>query len=357
MNVNGSRINPSFSSSAAQKTQFEGAKVIPANGSSCSEVAKVFMELTDIKMVVEKAQVVAGLLKSAEGGLNDWDLPCDLTPLHIACLAGDMELLQLALEDGVCQDRIDQHTSSCSTTTTSSTPTSITITTTISATAATAAALPDGNNEIGDNLPIAMNHDTALHFALLTGWNEGALTLMEQLIAEDKLENTTNDKRNSLFSLAASYSSLGVVRRLCNHFMTSEGYRAHLFHKSEDQKTLLHCAVEQDDPKVFKYLEDQQHTSTNNMIRDSANDQDNQLGLLPRTTINDKDRNGKTPADLAAVKVGLLYVQKFRDNPKLVEQVRFSGDDNPWQHYYLQDITGLMHHVSWISPCRSCNLV
>ena len=356
MNVNTSQINPSFPSSAAQKTQFEGAKVIPANGSSCSEVAKAFMELTDIKMVVEKAQVVAGLLKSAEGGLNDWDLPCDLTPLHIACLAGDMELLQLALEDGVCQDRIDQHTASCSTTTTSSTPDSITITTTISVTAAIAAnaAGLEDPGEIRNILPIAMNHDTALHFALLTGWNEGALTLMEQLIAEDKLENTMNDKRNSLFSLAASHSSLKVVHMLCKHFMTSEDYRAHLFHKSEDQKTLLHCAVEQDDHEVFEYLRREQMETTKNKNVDLAEEhgyryRDFPESLsLPTTTRDDKDRNGNTPKELIELKLGLDNLQKLRDNPKLLEQKRYNGCDSPWEKYYLQDMTWLIDPVSWI---------
>lgn len=354
MDVNTSQINPSFPSSAAQKTQFEGAKVIPANGSSCGEAAKVFTELTDIKMLVETAQVVAGLLKSAEGGLNDWDLPCDLTPLHIACLAGDMKLLQLALQNDVCRSRIDQHTASCSTTTTSSTPDSITITTTISVTAAIAAnaAGLEDPGEIRNILPIAMNHDTALHFALLTGWNEGALTLMEALRKLGKLENTSNDKRNSLFSLAASHSSLEVVHELCSHFMGSENYRAYLFHKSEDQKTLLHCAVEQDDHKVFEYLQREQMETTDNVNSDLARKHGYRYQdfpeRLPTTTRDDKDRNGNTPEELIALKLGLDNIQKLRDNPRLLKQKRYNGCDSLWEKYYLQDITFLIDPVSWI---------
>ncbi|WP_422467079.1 hypothetical protein [Endozoicomonas sp. ALC013] len=354
MDVNTSQINPSFPSSAAQETQSEGLKVIPTNGSSSSEVAKVFTELTDIKMLVEKAQVVAGLLKSAEGGLNDWDLPCDLTPLHIACLAGDMKLLQLALKNDVCRSRIDQHTASCSTTTTSSTPDSITITTTISVTAAIAAnaARLEDPGEIRNILPIAMNHDTALHFALLTGWNEGALTLMEALRKLGKLANTTNDKRNSLFSLAASHSSLKVVRELCSHFMGSEHYRAYLFHKSEDQKTLLHCAVEQDDHEVFEYLQREQMETTDNincaLARKHGYRYQDFPERLPTTTRADKDRNGNTPEELIALKLGLDNIQKLKDNPRLLEQKRYHGCDSLWEKYYLQDITFLIDPVSWI---------
>ncbi|MGI2029246.1 ankyrin repeat domain-containing protein [Endozoicomonas acroporae] len=356
MDVNNSQINPSFPSSAAKETQLEAVKAIPTNGASCGEVAKAFTELTDIKMLVETAQVVAGLLKSAEDGLNDWDLPCDLTPLHIACLAGDMELLQLALKNDVCRSRIDQHTASCSTTTTSSTPDSITITTTISITAAIAAnaARLQDPGEIRNILPIAMNHDTALHFALLTGWNEGTLTLMEALSKLGKLENTTNDKRNSLFSLAASHSSLEVVRELCSHFMGSENYRAHLFHKSEDQKTLLHCAVEQDDHEVFRYLQREQMETTDNINRDLARkhgyryrDFPESLSL-PTTTRDDKDRNGNTPEELIALKLGLDNIQKLRDNPRLLEQKRYNGCDSLWEKYYLQDIAFLIDPVSWV---------
>ncbi|WP_163371412.1 ankyrin repeat domain-containing protein [Endozoicomonas acroporae] len=354
MDVNNSQINPSFPSSAAKETQLEAVKAIPTNGASCGEVAKAFTELTDIKMLVETAQVVAGLLKSAEDGLNDWDLPCDLTPLHIACLAGDMELLQLALKNDVCRSRIDQHTASCSTTTTSSTPDSITITTTISVTAAIAAnaARLQDPGEIRNILPIAMNHDTALHFALLTGWNEGTLTLMEALSKLGKLENTTNDKRNSLFSLAASHSSLEVVRELCSHFMGSENYRAHLFHKSEDQKTLLHCAVEQDDHEVFRYLQREQMETTDNINRDLARKHGYRHldfpGRLPISTRDDKDRDGNTPEELIALKIGLDHIQKLRDNPRLLEQKRYNGCDSLWEEYYLQDITFLIDPVSWI---------
>ncbi|MBO9496438.1 hypothetical protein J7438_20475 [Thalassotalea sp. G20_0] len=265
--------------------------------------------------------------------------------MHIACLAGDMELLKLAILDHFCQEHIDQQTSADVDATANE------------ATANAATASPKSNNEVGDQQPIATNHDTALHFALLTGWNEGALALMEELDVQDKLKNTVNDRGESLLSLAASHSSLEVVCELCDSFKSSENYREYLFHKSEHQRTLLHCAVDQDGPEVFNYLQDQQLSATRKMIRDSANDQDNQLRMLPRTTRADKDRNGNTPDNLAAIKVGLLFVQQYSDNPKLLEQIRFSGDKHPWQTYYFQDITGLMQPTSWISPLRSCNLV
>ncbi|MGI2029245.1 hypothetical protein [Endozoicomonas acroporae] len=262
-----------------------------------------------------------------------------------------MELLNIAILDDFCREHIDQQTSADVDATANG------ATENNEATANAATASPEGNNEIGDQQPIATNHDTALHFALLTGWDKGALALMEELDVQDKLKNTINDRGESLFSLAASHSSLEVVRGLCNHFKTSENYREYLFHKSEHQRTLLHCAVDQNGPEVFGYLQDQQMSATREMIAASPNDPDNQLRMLPRTTRADKDRNGNTPDKLAAIKTGLLLIQQFHDNPKLVEQVRFNDSNPPWLDYYLQDITGLMQPVSWISPFRSCNLV
>ncbi|MGO0308112.1 ankyrin repeat domain-containing protein [Endozoicomonas acroporae] len=350
MNVN-SQIIRQVPASPVQETQHEGVEAIPAKQPSCSEMANVFPTLTDTETLVEKAKAVARQLKDPDGKLNDWEFPCNLTPLHIACLAGDMELLNIAILDDFCREHIDQQTSADVDATANG------ATENNEATANAATASPEGNNEAGDQRPIATNHDTALHFALLTGWDKGALALMEELDVQDKLKNTINDRGESLFSLAASHSSLEVVRGLCNHFKTSENYREYLFHKSEHQRTLLHCAVDQNGPEVFGYLQDQQMSATREMIAASPNDPDNQLRMLPRTTRADKDRNGNTPDKLAAIKTGLLLIQQFHDNPKLVEQVRFNDSNPPWLDYYLQDITGLMQPVSWISPFRSCNLV
>ncbi|WP_422463049.1 hypothetical protein [Endozoicomonas sp. ALB115] len=347
MNVTGSQIIRQVPASPVQEKQHEGVEAIPAKEPSCSEMANVFPKLTDTETLVEKAKAVARQLKDPDGKLNDWEFPCNLTPLHIACLAGDMELLKLAMLDDFCQEHIDQQTSADTDVDATANETS--------ANAATAS--PEGNNEVGDQRPIATNHDTALHFALLTGWDKGALALIEELDVQDKLKNTINDRGESLLSLAASHSSLEVVRGLCDSFKASENYREYLFHKSEHQRTLLHCAVDQNGPEVFNYLQDQQMSATREMIAGSANDQDNQLRMLPRTTRADKDRNGNTPEKLAAMKAGLRYIQQFHDNPKLVEEVRFSDNKNPWLNYYLQDITGLMQPISWISPFRSCNLV
>ncbi|USE34911.1 ankyrin repeat domain-containing protein [Endozoicomonas sp. SCSIO W0465] len=357
MNVT-SQIQPHIPASPVQETKHEGVEAIPAKEPSCSETAKVFPKLTDTRTLVETAKTVAGQLKDPDGELNDWDFPCNLTPLHIASLAGDMELLRLAIADDFCREYIDQQTSATADGATANDDgASATEATAIEATANVASASPKGNNEVGDQQPIATNHDTALHFALLTGWDKGALALIEELDVQDKMKNTINDKGESLFSLAASHSSLEVVRELCSHFEASENYREYLFHTSEHQRTLLHCAVDQDVPEVFNYLQERQMSATREMIAGSANDQDNQLRMLPRTTMADKDSNGKTPEDLAAIKVGLLYVQQLHDNPKLVEQVRFSDSSNPWQRYYLQNITGLMEPISWIPPWQQCTLV
>ncbi|WP_257295714.1 ankyrin repeat domain-containing protein [Endozoicomonas sp. YOMI1] len=351
MNIT-SQIQPHVPASPIQETQHKGVEAIPAKEPSCSETAKVFPKLTDTEMLIETAKVVAEQLKGSDGGLNDWELPCNLTPLHIACLAGDMELLKLATADDIFQEYIDQQTSAADADADADA-------TANAATANAATASPEGNNEVGALQPIATNHDTALHFALLTGWDKGALALMEELDVQDKLKNTINDRGESLFSLAARHSSLEVVRRLCDHFQANENYREYLFHKSEHQRTLLHCAVDQDGPEVFDYLQEQQISATREMIKDSANDQDNQLRMLPRTTLDDKDRNGNTPEKLAEMKVGLLCVQQFRDNPKLLEQVRLSGS-SPWLDYFFQDMTDLMEPRSWAPPWGErpwCNLV
>lgn len=351
MHVDGSQIKSYVPGSLVEETPGEGVEALPAKESPANDAAKGFLESTDSEKLVSTAVAVAKQLKGPDGKLNNLDLPCDLTPLHIACLASDMELLMLALTDNFCQDHIDQHTSSTAATATSDDA--------AAATATAASASPRDNNET-DKPPIAMNHDTALHFALLTGWNEGALRLIDELDVQEKLNNTTNNSGESLLSLAASHSSLDVVRKLCKHFSTSENYHSYLFHKAEHQRTLLHCAVEQDDPEVFRHLHEQQAISSLKITKGSAHDPGNRL-QIPSTTRGDKDKNGKTPDELIELKValdmGLNMLRQMRDNPALIKQKRSEGFQNPWQPYYLQNVAHLMEARSWIPPWQQCTLV
>lgn len=329
MNISGSQVKPHELPPITDQGQLtEGVEAIKTEAPVCSEAAREFPELTDTEALTQTAKVVAEGLKGSEGGLNDWDLPCNLTPIHIACLARDRELLESTLEDERSSDWMNQHTSS------------------------TAA---DGENPaVGDKQPLAMNHDTPLHFALLTGWNEGASKLIDKLITREQLENTVNNSGNSLLSLAAGHSSLDVLQALCAHFRESDDYHAHLFHKSADQRSLLHHAVQQDDTKIFQYLEHEQFCASEKVIKGSVSDQDSLI--YPKTTNGDQDMNGKKPADLIKDKVGALYVQNLHDNPQLVEQKRYQGCANPWEHHYLQETTGLMDPISWVPPWERVKL-
>lgn len=283
---------------------------IKTNALVYGEAARGFLESADLAKFIDTAKAVAAELKGPDGRLNDWTLPYNLTPLHIACLAQDTELLSAALNDNRCQ--VDQ---------------------------CTVALKKDGLAVSVDDKQIsAMNHDPALHFALFTGWNEGALLLIDRLESQGKLEHTVNNTGNSVLNLAASKCSREVVDSLCTHFRNSESedYESYLFHKTDNQSSLLHHAAQQDDPAVLKYLENQQ-------------------GLFGNITRYDQDKGGKTPVDLIKEKVGEKYVQQLETDEALRDSKWVNGFNNQWEQYYMEECLGDTR--SWIPPWKQCVIV
>ncbi len=194
--------------------------------------AERFLKSGSIGDFLGAAKAIATELKGPERQLKPWSLPYNLTPLHIACLARDDDLLKAALNDSRCLSCIDQCTVGLS-------EEKLAVT-------------------VGEKSMPAMNHDTALHFALFTGWNEGALTLIEQLKAAGSLDHTVNNTGNSLLNLAAGNCSLEVVKELCKNFASCDGYKDFLLHTTHNHSSILHHASSQKKPDVFHFLFNEQ---------------------------------------------------------------------------------------------------
>ena len=294
-----------------------------------TESASKFLKSAEVEIFLENARAVAAELLTPNGCLVDsWNLPHQLTPLHFACLAKDRMLLDAALADPQCWDIINQRTS-----------------------------VIDVNElaVINDGMEMpAMNGDTALHFALYNGWNEGALKLIHELSAAGKINNTVNNTGSSLLSLAAAYSSLDVVSELCNCLnqeFCMVYYYDYLMHSTSSQNSLLHLATQQPDPRVFEFL------------------LENQLDGTGGSTLLQLNNDGKTPADLikevlldkrrvaleyAANDKKLMYAQQLKDDQaKALEDYKSQLDrndcytrkyfkdlgypDGPWQEFYMEN--------------------
>ncbi|WP_422491080.1 ankyrin repeat domain-containing protein [Endozoicomonas sp. ALE010] len=294
-----------------------------------TEAASKFLKSAEVGTFLDNAKDVAAELLTPNGRLVDsWNLPHQLTPLHIACLAKDNVLLEAVLADPQCSDIIDQCTSAIDVD-------ELAITT-----------------KDGKSIP-AMNADTPLHFALLNSWNEGAFILIHELSAAGKINNTVNNTGDSLLSLAAANGSLDVVSELCDCLrrdFRQVYYDDHLMHSTNSQSSLLHLATQQQHPKVFEYL------------------LENQLDGTGRSTLLQLDNDGKTPADLIKEVLldkrrvflesdgnvkRLIYAQQLKDDQaKALEDYESQLDrndsytrkyfkdlgypDGPWQEFYME---------------------
>ena len=125
--------------------------------------------------------------------LSDAKLPNGLTHAHMACLTRDLSFLNRLLGIPDCVEHITQK---------------------CSAIHVDELALLDPV-EGKPQMP-AMNGDPALHYALFTGWTDGAVTLINRLKLDNKLEPTINNTDNSSLNLAAGSCGLEVVKLLCD---------------------------------------------------------------------------------------------------------------------------------------------
>ncbi|WP_163387809.1 ankyrin repeat domain-containing protein [Endozoicomonas acroporae] len=326
MNGTGGVINlPPENISPGPMYETDKASAVP----EFTEAASKFLKSAEVGTFLDNAKAVAAELLTPDDRLVDsWNLPHQLTPLHIACLAKDRVLFKAALADPQCWKIIDQCTS--------------------------AIDVDELAITKDDKKMPAMNGDTPLHFALYNGWNEGALKLIHELSDAGKINNTVNNTGSSLLSLAAAYGSLDVVSELCNCLKREFSlvyFDDYLMHSTNSQSSLLHLATQQQNPKVFEYL------------------LENQLNSSGGSTLLQLDNDGKTPADLikevlldirrvALQSDGnvkrLIYAKQLKDDQaKALEDYKSQLDrndsytrkyfkdlgypDGPWQEFYMEN--------------------
>ena len=264
-----------------------------------------------------------GSLRGADGRIvREWNLPGNLTPMHVACLRLDEELLL---------DAISTHGGiTC------------------------ANQLSEGLQDLGNTTPGCpdlgrLDGHSALQFALLNGWSKGASYLIGTMTVDDKLQNTVNETGDSILSLAAGSANRLVVSSLCDEFRKHREYKSYLLHVTADGKNLLHHAARQDDPEVFRYLKSQ---------LDFFDDG----GRLPRDGNSlayvyfEKDDDGKTPKDLVREKVGELHVKLLDDCKDLRLNKLYRSDwENDWERYYVTDYHG--NRISWVPLWERCQIL
>ena len=258
---------------------------------------------------------------------NHCQLPWGLTPLHIACLSKDESLLAEALRDARFNVCIDDRTNKTSL----NSP-------------ATAIAPPDMLDRINDCSP--------LHFALLNGWNEGALMLFDAYDEQIKvLTCTANHSGSTVLSMAAANCDLNVVKWLCEYFETSSDYESFLHHMTPDGRNLLHHAAQQDDPAVYRYLRLQMLRTYEASLAEGRN-----KARSPVTVESLRDRDGKTPIDMIRERVGASYVNHLdSDEGMRYKKVNQNNWEGEWECFYVREYHG--NRISWVMPWEQCRLV
>lgn len=267
-------------------------------------------------------------LRGSDGRiLNDRLPPWGVSPLHIACLAKDKSLLQEALNDARFISCIDDCTDK----------------TELSGTARESA---------GQEVFSEIDGSSPLHFALLNGWDEGALMLIDALEEQRKtLASTVNLAGSSVLSMAVANCGITVIKRLCEHFKTTPEYESYLHHLTLDGKNLLHHAVQQEDPEVFEYLRAEMY-----LIFEAAHATGRKKAKSPVNAESRRDINGKSPIDMIREKIGASYVDHLDSNEGFRQKKLYQGDwASEWENYYVRECHG--ERVSWIPPWEQCRLV
>ena len=270
----------------------------------------------------------AGDLRGSDGRiLDDRVPPWGINPFHIACLAKDKSLLQEALNDARFISRIDDCTDR----------------TELSCTARESAT-QEVLSEIDGASP--------LHFALLNGWDEGAVMLIDALEEQHKtLACIVNLAGSSVLSIAAANCGLTVIERLCHHLKTTPDYESYLHHLTFDGKSLLHHAVEQEDPAVFEHLRSQMY-----LIFEAAHATGRKKARSPVNAESKRDTSGKNPIDMIRDKIGVCHVDRLDSDEELRQKKLYQGDwSSEWENYYVRECLG--ERISWIPPWEQCRLV
>lgn len=321
MNANFSTVPTSTIAADPVPKQSTAKENVEELGSQEPIVSSTHQSLITLEKDLRAQGHCVGKMLAPDGNLREeLELPNELNPLHMACLAMDPSFLQKALDDARYNAGIDQHTGKTEM-----------ITRTIDE--------PE-LAEVGGSSP--------LHYALLNGWDEGALMLIDALVAEGKLEHTVNQTGSSVLSMAVSHCCIDVVARLCQHFRQSEHYESYLHHKTADGRNLLHHAAQRSDPEVLEFIRRQMLLTFEENSHEEA--------LSPLVAEAERDADGKTPIDMIRDRVGQLYARELDNNEELRQykvQKNLWGSD--WEHYYVKQCHG--ERISWLSPWQMCSIL
>lgn len=284
--------------------------------------------LTSLKSIIGDSSFGPGDLLGPDGHIrSDCHLPWGLTPLHIACIFENESLLEKALNDARFSVAINDLTN-------------IRL---LSSTAMASAPL-DVLDRIDDCSP--------LHLALLSGWSDGALMLIDAYETQiSELTCSPNRSGSTVLSLAAANCNIFVVRELCEYFAMSSDYESFLHHTTPDGRNLLHHAAQQRDPAVYNHLKGQ-------MLRayERNHAEGRREARSPLTAESWRDRDGKTPIDMIREKVGASYVNRLdRDEDLRYQKLHKNNWVDEWENYYVRQ-----HHgdkISWVPPWEQCRIV
>ena len=287
--------------------------------------------LTNLKDVVNDSSFGPGDLLGPDGHIRtDCQLPWGLTPLHVACLFKDEQLLEKALGDARFNVAINDRTN-------------ITL---LSSTTMASAPL-DVLERIDDCSP--------LHLALLSGWIDGALTLIDAYDSQiSELACPPNRSGFTVLSLAAANCDIRVIKELCDYFETSfasSDYESFLHHRTPDGRNLLHHATQQENPAVYRYLRDQMLRAYERSCAEGRKE-----ARSPLTAESWRDLQDKTPIDMMRDRLGVSYVNRLdRDEDLRYQKLYRDNCLNEWENYYIRQ-----HHgdkISWVPLWEKCIIV
>ena len=284
--------------------------------------------LTSLKGIINDSSFGPGDLLGPDGHIrSDCHPPWGLTPLHIASIFENESLLEEALRDARFNVAIKDHTD-------------IKL---LSPTTMVSAPL-DVLDRIDDCSP--------LHLALLSGWSDGALMLIDAYETQiSELKCTPNRSGSTVLSLAAANCDHHVIRSLCEYFATSADYESFLHHTTPDGRNLLHHATQHKDPAVYNHLREQML-----QVYERSYAEGRKEARSPLTAESWRDRDGNTPIDVIRERVGASYMNRLdRDENLRYQKLHRNNWVDEWENYYVRQ-----HHgdkISWVPPWEQCRIV
>lgn len=284
--------------------------------------------LTSLKGIINDSSFGPEDLLGPDGHIrSDCHPPWGLTPLHIACIFENESLLEEALSDARFNVAIKD----------------LTDIKLLSPTTMVSAPL-DVLDRIDDCSP--------LHLALLSGWSDGALRLIDAYESQiTELSCTPNRSGSTVLSLAAANCDHYVISSLCEYFQASTDYESFLHHTTPDGRNLLHHAAQQQKPAVYHHLREQMLRAYERNHAEGRKEASSHL-----TAESWRDRDGKTPIDVIRERVGASYMNRLDLDENLrYQKLHRNNWVDEWENYYVRQ-----HHgdkISWVLPWEQCRIV